>query len=93
MQYEVKYSTRFSKDVQRLQRRGYDISLLIDVVNKLSHNIKLEAKNKDHPLKGNWIGYRECHITPDWLLIYKVDKNKLILYMTRTGSHSDLLYR
>ena len=53
MQYEVRYSTRFSKDVQRLQRRGYDISLLIDVVNKLSHNIKLEAKNKDHPLKGN----------------------------------------
>ena len=67
-----------------MHRRGYDISLLTEIIRKLSE------KNKDHSLSGDYIGCRECHITPDWLLIYEIYDRELILYLTRTGSHSDL---
>jgi len=88
--YTVKPTTRFSKDLKRIEKRGYKIDLLTSVIKKLATGEDLDAKYKDHPLKGNFEGCRECHITPDWLLIYEVVGNELILYLTRTGTHSDL---
>ena len=81
---------RFQKDLKRMHRRGYDISLLTEIIRKLSEGKTLPEKNKDHSLSGDYIGCRECHITPDWLLIYEIYDRELILYLTRTGSHSDL---
>ena len=78
------------KDLKRMHRRGYDISLLTEIIRKLSEGKALPEKNKDHSLSGDYIGCRECHITPDWLLIYEIYDRELILYLTRTGSHSDL---
>lgn len=90
MMYQVRPTTRFQKDLKRIQKRGYDISLLTEIIKKLASGEPLPEKNRDHPLVGLYTGCRECHITPDWLLIYEVDGNDLILYLTRTGSHSDL---
>lgn len=90
MRYAVKPTTRFQKDLKRMQRRGYDISLLTDVIKRLANGEQLPEKNRDHNLSGDYMGCRECHITPDWLLIYEIDNGELILYLTRTGSHSDL---
>ena len=81
---------RFKKDLKTVIKRGYDVSLLDSVVGLLVEGKKLPEKNKDHSLSGNWIGHRECHVTPDWLLVYKVDKDILVLTLTRTGMHSDL---
>ena len=91
MKYEVKPTVRFQKDLKRAKKRGYDISLLADIIKKLANGEKLVAKNKDHALTGNFAGKRECHITPDWLLIYEIYDNRLILFLSRTGTHSDLL--
>ncbi|MGL5254251.1 MAG: type II toxin-antitoxin system YafQ family toxin [Brevinema sp.] len=88
--YNIKPSTKFQKDLKRVQRRGYDISLLTDILKMLAAGEPLPAKNKDHALVGNYEGCRECHITPDWLLIYEVVEETVILYLTRTGTHSDL---
>lgn len=90
MKYNVQPTSRFKKDLKLVQSRGYNISLISDIINKLANGETLEAKNRDHDLQGNWKGYRECHIQPDWLLIYKIDNDDLILYLTRTGTHSDL---
>lgn len=90
MKYEVKTTTRFQKDLKLIQKRGYDISLLTVVIKKLANGETLPEKYKDHSLSGNYKGCRECHITPDWLLIYEVSAGELILYLTRTGTHSDL---
>lgn len=90
MKYAIKLTTKFQKDVKRIQRRGYDISLLTEIIKKLAEGETLPEKNKDHSLYGDYIGCRECHITPDWLLIYEISDGNLILYLTRTGSHSDL---
>lgn len=86
----IKPTTRFQKDVKRAQRRGYDMSLLTDIIRKLASGEALPAKNRDHALSGNYSGCRECHITPDWLLIYEIEEQQLFLYLTRTGTHSDL---
>ena len=88
--YTVKPTIKFAKDLKHTEKRGYKIVLLTEVIKKLAAGKKLEEKYQDHPLKGNYHGCRECHITPDWLLIYKIAKAKLILYLTRTGTHSDL---
>ena len=90
MKYTIKPTTRFQKDLKRVQRRGYDMSLITDVIKKLADGEVLPEKNRDHSLSGEYIGCRECHITPDWLLVYEIDDGQLILYLTRTGSHSDL---
>ena len=90
MKYNIRPTTRFQKDLKRVQRRGYDISLLTDIIKKLAGGETLLAKYKDHNLTGDYIGCRECHITPDWLLIYEISDGDLILYLTRTGTHSDL---
>lgn len=88
--YTVKPTTKFQRDLKRVQRRGYDISLLTTVIKTLAAGEPLPGKYKDHQLSGDYAGCRECHITPDWLLIYEVDGNELFLYLTRTGTHSDL---
>lgn len=90
MKYTVKPTTKFQKDLKKIQKRGYNISLLTEVIKKLANGEALPEKNRDHNLGGDYIGCRECHITPDWLLIYEIDNGQLILYLTRTGSHSDL---
>ena len=76
--------------MEELLKRGFDISLLTDIIKKLAAGEPLPEKNREHQLSGDYTGCRECHITPDWLLIYEVDGDELILYLTRTGSHSDL---
>lgn len=86
----IKYQAAFKKDYKRIVRRGYDVRLLEKVIGLLAEQKPLPEQYHDHNLTGNYAGCRECHITPDWLLIYEVDGNELILYLTRTGSHSDL---
>lgn len=88
--YEVKFTTKFKKDYKKIIKQGYDITLLKLVVSLLAENKQLPQKYKDHALNGDWIGHRECHVLPDWLLIYKVDNDILVLTLTRTGSHSEL---
>lgn len=88
--YTVRPTNKFQKDLKRIQKRGYNISLLTDIIKRLAKGEELPDKNKDHSLSGNYSGYRECHITPDWLLIYEIDNGELYLYLTRTGTHSDL---
>ena len=90
MKYTVKNSGQFKKDLKLMQKQGKDITLLADVVKMLADGIPLDEKYRDHPLSGNFAGCRECHITPDWLLIYEIQDDVLILYLTRTGSHSSL---
>jgi mRNA interferase YafQ len=71
-------------------KRGYDITLLDGIVTRLAAGETLDERHHDHPLKGEYQGCRECHVTPDWLLIYEIDNGELILHLTRTGTHSDL---
>lgn len=88
--YKIRPTTKFQRDLKRAKRRGYDMQLLAEIIKKLAAGENLPAKNRDHSLAGNYSGCRECHITPDWLLIYEIVEETLILYLTRTGSHSDL---
>ena len=90
MKYVVRPSLKFKKDLKLIQNCGYDLNILTEVIKKLANGETLSIKNKDHNLTGNYNGCRECHITPDWLLIYERLEDELILYLTRTGSHSDL---
>lgn len=84
----VRYSTKFKKDFKACIKRGYKMTLLQQAIDTLRIPAPLPAKNRDHNLSGNYSGYRECHIEPDWLLIYKQDGNELKL--DRTGTHADL---
>lgn len=88
--YTIRPTSKFQHDLKRMQKRGYDISLLTAIIKKLAAGEALPARNRDHPLSGAYGRCRECHITPDWLLIYELADAELILYLTRTGSHSDL---
>lgn len=90
MRHEVVSTAKFRKDLKTAIKRGYNMDLLEAVVNSVAVGEELPATNDDHSLKGNWVGYRECHITPDWLLIYKIEDDILVLTLTRTGTHSDL---
>ncbi|MED9781884.1 MAG: type II toxin-antitoxin system YafQ family toxin [Peptococcaceae bacterium] len=87
---KIKFLNSFKKDYKRIVKRGYDIALLENVIRMLADGETLPAKYRDHALTGNYSGYRECHITPDWLLIYEVRESELILVLSRTGTHSDL---
>ena len=86
----IKYHTMFKKDFKRIKKRGYDISRLEEIVELLANEVPLPEQFKDHNLSGNYNGFRECHIAPDWLLVYQVNNNELVLVLSRTGSHSDL---
>lgn len=87
---EIVSSNRFKRDLKVALKRGYRISLLEDVVNRLVMREPLEERYRDHLLSGDYDGFRECHITPDWLLVYQVRENELVLFLSRTGTHSDL---
>ncbi len=87
---DIVASNRFKKDLKLAIKRGYRIELLENVVDRLAAQETLEPKYKDHLLTGNYGGFRECHITPDWLLVYQVREEELILLLSRTGTHSDL---
>ena len=89
--YRLQPTSKFRKDVKLLKRRGYDLSLLKDIVAKLANGEALSEQYRDHPLKGNRKGYRDCHIQSDWVLIYKIDKNVLTLILSETGTHADIL--
>ena len=83
-------TSRFRKDYKRIKKRGYDLDLLESVLNTLLCEEPLSDQHKDHALTGNYIGFRECHIQSDWILIYAVSNTELILTASRTGTHSDL---
>jgi mRNA interferase YafQ len=89
--YTVKFTSQFKKDYKLAIKRGLKIDLLDNVVRTLAAGEELPEKNKDHALTGNWLGHRECHILPDWLLIYRIEDDVLVLTLARTGTHSDLL--
>ncbi len=86
----INYSARFRKDYKLVKKRGYNTALLEEVLDILCEEQPLPPKYRDHALTGNFTGHRECHITPDWLLIYKIEAGELLLSLTRTGTHSDL---
>ena len=88
--YAVRPTSRFQRDVKLANRRGYKMSLLTDTIKILAAGEPLPPRYRDHPLMGDYVGCRECHIIPDWLLVYEIDHGELILYLTRTGTHSDL---
>ena len=87
---KLRFSSKFEKDYKRIKRRGYDELKLKYVIAILQKCEPLPEKYKDHSLGGNYKGYRECHIEPDWLLIYKIEKDILVLTLIRCGTHSDL---
>lgn len=90
MKYTIKRSGKFKKNYKLAQKRGLDVNLLKDIILKLGNGIQLEEKYKDHALKGDWDGFRECHIQPDWLLIYLIENDILTLTLIDTGTHTDL---
>ena len=90
MSFQVIWTSKFKKDYKLAIKRGLNIDLLDDAIRILASNQPLPEEYCDHQLSGNWKGFRECHISPDWLLIYKIEKNILVLTLSRTGTHSDL---
>jgi mRNA interferase YafQ len=84
------YSSRFHRDVRLAERRGKDLAKLRIVADLLIEQVPLAPRLRDHPLKGEFIGHRECHIEPDWLLIYQVREDRNEIHFARTGTHSDL---
>ena len=87
---ELILSNHFKKDLKLAKKRGYNLELLNEVVETLQKEEPLPEKNRDHSLTGDYVGFRECHIQPDWLLVYRVDGEELLLFLSRTGTHSDL---
>ena len=88
--YNIRQSSVFKRQLKLLKKRGYDLNKLNAVVSLLQKGVSLPSKNRDHALTGDYKGFRECHITPDWLLVYQHKDNELILYLFQTGTHSDL---
>ncbi|MCI6480588.1 MAG: type II toxin-antitoxin system YafQ family toxin [Candidatus Treponema excrementipullorum] len=88
--YIVKFTTQFKKGYKKAMKRGLKIDLLDKIIELLAMGETLPAWNHDHELSGNWGGHRECHIQPDWLLVYRIEENILVLTLIRTGTHSDL---
>ena len=85
---EIIYSSKIKKDLKLYLKRGEDLDPFYEVVEKIANGVPLDPSNEDHPLKGKFAGKRDCHIEPDWVLIYAITKKTLTLY--RTGTHSDL---
>lgn len=90
MMLDLYFTARFKKDYKQMVKRGCKRELFTEVVELLRRQLPLPEKNRDHSLSGDYAGYRECHLSPDWLLIYKVENFDLILVLARTGTHSDL---
>lgn len=87
---ELAVTNQFKKDLKRIRKQGKDLNLLENVLQLLLEEQVLDIKYRDHALTGNYIGFRECHIQPDWLLVYMINHEELILTASRTGTHSDL---
>ena len=87
---EIVWTSQFKKDYKLAMKRHLDLELLDEIIRMLSRGESLPSKNKDHALLGRWRGYRECHIQPDWLLVYRIEHNVLVLTLARTGTHSEL---
>ena len=90
MSRQVVATNQFRKDYKQAIKRGMKIKLLDDIIRKLARGEELPEKNHDHALTGNWIGHRECHVQPDWLLVYRNEDDILVLTLSRTGTHADL---
>ncbi len=90
MTYEVKFTSQFKKDLKLAKKQNKNLDLLFEIVDKLANDEPLDAKYRDHNLTGDYVSYRECHIEPDWLLVYKKDSGVLVLLLYRLGSHSEL---
>ncbi len=90
MSLKVQWTNRFKKDYKQCLNRGMDIGLLDSTIRQLAETGTLPPEYRDHKLSGDWEGFRECHIKPDWLLIYAIQSDVLVLTLARTGSHSDL---
>ena len=90
MKYEIKFTSQFKKDFKLAKKQGKNVEKLFNIVEKLANGISLDEKFHDHELSGNFVNCRECHIEPDWLLIYEIFDDCLILVLNRIGSHSDL---
>ena len=88
--YAIRPTNKFRQDLKLCQKRGYNMQAITDVIKKLAAGDTLPPQNRDHELSGNYKGFRECHIQPDWLLVYRINNNDLILFLSRTGTHSDL---
>ena len=86
----LKTTSKFRKDYKRMKSQGRNMALLQEVIDTLLEEKPLDAKHRDHPLSGNYIGFRECHVLSDWLLIYAITHDQLLLTASRTGTHSDL---
>lgn len=90
MMLKVVLSNQFKRDLKLSQKRGYNLDLLNEIVDKLANQESLDEKYKDHALTGKYRGFRECHIEPDWLLVYRINEDEIFLYLSRIGTHSDL---
>lgn len=90
MKYEVKFTSQFKRDLKLAQKQQKDISAMMEVIEKLANGETLDLKYRDHDLSGNYKGCRECHIEPDWLLVYEYINDVLVLMLYRLGSHSEL---
>ena len=90
MKLDVVWTSQFKKDYKLAMKRGQSIDLLDNIIRLLAKGEPLPETNRDHALSGNWIGHRECHIQSDWLLVYRVENDILVLTLARTGTHSDL---
>lgn len=90
MSLDIVWTTQFKKDYKLALRRHLDIALLDNIIRALARGETLPEKNRDHALTGDWVGHRECHILPDWLLVYRIEEDVLVLTLARTGTHSDL---
>lgn len=88
--YQVKFTSAYKKSYKLMKKRGLDLSSLDEVVDLLRQGKRLDEKYRDHGLSGNFIGFRECHIKPDWLLVYLIENDILTLTLVDTGSHSDI---
>ena len=88
--YKLKLSSAYRKSYRRMSKRGYDMSLLHSVIELLLQGKELPEQYKDHMLQGNFAGFHECHIKPDWLLIYLIEDDIITLTLVNTGTHSDL---
>lgn len=92
MKRDVIWTAQFKRDYKLAEKRHRNIELLDEIIRKLTRGESLPDENRDHPLSGNWNGFRECHIQSDWLLVYRIDDDVLVLTLVRTGSHSDLKF-
>ena len=90
MNRSIVWTTQFKKDYKLALKRHLDIELLDNIIRSLARGETLPEKNRDHALTGDWVGHRECHILPDWLLVYRIEDDVLVLTLARTGTHSDL---